>query len=93
MFCVLGHISTVQLPLKHLFSPRNLEVLILGKGKIAETFFQALTDCHMLRSLTINDATLGNDIQEIPIYHDRLRLLQVVGCLIFSRVSIRYNIF
>ncbi|KAI5669614.1 hypothetical protein M9H77_19467 [Catharanthus roseus] len=78
-----------SLVMKAISSLRNLEVLILGKGKIAETFFQALTDCHMLRSLTINDATLGNDIQEIPIYHDRLRLLQVVGCLIFSRVSIR----
>lgn len=72
-----------------LLVPRNLEVLTLGKGQLAETFFQALTDCHTLRSLTINDATLGNGIQEIPIFHDRLRLLQVVKCRVL-RISIRY---
>ncbi|KAI5669615.1 hypothetical protein M9H77_19468 [Catharanthus roseus] len=77
-----------SLVMKAISSLRNLEVLTLGKGQIAETFFQALTDCHMLRSLTISDATLGNGIQEIPIYHDRLRLLQVVKCRVL-RISIR----
>ncbi|KAH6792402.1 F-box family protein [Perilla frutescens var. hirtella] len=67
---------------------RNLEVLTLGKGQLGETFFQALTDCHTLRSLTINDATLGTGLQEIPIHHDRLHDLQIVKCRVL-RVSIR----
>lgn len=67
---------------------RNLEVLTLGKGQLAETFFLAITDCHSLKSLTVNDATFGNGIQEIPIYHDRLRDLQIVKCRVL-RVSIR----
>lgn len=72
----------------HLIVSRNLEALTLGRGQLGETFFQALTDCHMLKSLTVNDATLGNGIQEIPIYHDRLRLLQLVKCRVL-RVSVR----
>lgn len=71
-----------------LIDSRNLEVLTLGKGPLDETFFQAITDCYMLRSLTVNDATLGNGIQEIPIYHDRLHDLQIVKCRVV-RVSIR----
>ena len=67
---------------------RNLEILALGKGQIGEIFFPALTDCHMLRSLTINDTTLGNGIQEIAIHHDRLRVLHIVKCRVL-RVSIR----
>lgn len=72
----------------HFIVSRNLETLSLGRGQLGETFFQALTDCHVLRSLTINDATLGNGIQEIPISHDSLRLLQLVKCRVL-RVSIR----
>ncbi|GER51655.1 F-box/LRR-repeat protein [Striga asiatica] len=67
---------------------RNLEVLTLGKGQLGEIFFQALTNCQMLRSLTVNDATLGNGIQEIPIYNERLRDLQIVKCRVL-RISIR----
>ncbi|KAL1557278.1 F-box/LRR-repeat protein 15 [Salvia divinorum] len=67
---------------------RNLEALTLGKGQLGETFFQALTDCHTLRNLTINDATLGTGLQEIPIHHDRLHDLQIVKCRVL-RVSIR----
>ncbi|XP_047967002.1 F-box/LRR-repeat protein 15-like isoform X1 [Salvia hispanica] len=69
-------------------SLRNLEILTLGKGQLGETFFQALTDCHMLKSLTINDATLGNGIQETPIHHERLHDLQIVKCRVV-RISIR----
>ncbi|CAN4076698.1 unnamed protein product [Withania somnifera] len=76
------------LAMKAVSSLRNLDALILGRGQLGETFFQALTDCHVLKSLTINDATLGNGIQEIPIYHDNLRLLQLVKCRVL-RVSIR----
>lgn len=76
------------LAMKVVSSLRNLDALTLGRGQLGETFFQALTDCHVLKSLTINDATLGNGIQEIPIYHDSLRLLQLVKCRVL-RVSIR----
>ncbi|KAL8054440.1 hypothetical protein ABFX02_05G137500 [Erythranthe guttata] len=69
-------------------SLRNLEALTLGKGQLSETFFEAITECHTLRSLTVNDATLGNGIQEISIYHDRLRDVQIVKCRVI-RVSIR----
>ncbi|GMP54252.1 hypothetical protein CsSME_00019477 [Camellia sinensis var. sinensis] len=41
-----------------------------------------------LLSLVIHDATLGNGIQEIPIYHDRLRQLQIVKCRVL-RISVR----
>lgn len=76
----------------HSIVARNLDALTLGRGQLGETFFQALTDCHVLKSLIINDATLGNGIQEIPIYHDRLHLLQLVKCRVL-RVSIRlYNV-
>ncbi|KAL0372219.1 UNVERIFIED_CONTAM: F-box/LRR-repeat protein 15 [Sesamum calycinum] len=85
---VYGTPAIHQVGMKAVSSLRNLEVLTLGKGQLGETFFQALTDCHMLRSLTVNDATLGNGIQEIPIYHDRLHELQIVKCRVL-RVSIR----
>ncbi|PIN09226.1 Leucine rich repeat protein [Handroanthus impetiginosus] len=85
---VYGSPAIHHLVMKAVASLRNLEVLTLGKGQLGETFFQAITDCHMLKSLTINDATLGNGIQEIPIYHDRLHDLQIVKCRVL-RVSIR----
>ncbi|KAG8375758.1 hypothetical protein BUALT_Bualt10G0133600 [Buddleja alternifolia] len=85
---VYGTPSIQPLVMRAVSSLRNLEVLTLGKGQLGETFFQALTDCLRLKSLTINDATLGNGIQEIPIYHDRLRNLQIVKCRVI-RISIR----
>ncbi|KAL0330505.1 UNVERIFIED_CONTAM: F-box/LRR-repeat protein 15 [Sesamum radiatum] len=85
---IYGAPAIHPLVMKAISSLRNLEVLTLGKGQLGETFFQALTDCHMLKSLTINDATLGNGIQEIPIYHDRLHDLQIVKCRVL-RISIR----
>lgn len=69
-------------------SLRNLEILTLGKGQLGDTFFLALPDCTMLRTLIVTDAVLGNGIQEIPIYHDRLRHLQVVKCRMV-RISVR----
>lgn len=60
----------------------------MGKGQLGETFFQDLTGCPKLRSLIVNDATLGNGIQEIPIYHDQLRHLQIVKCRV-HRISVR----
>ncbi|KAK4412694.1 F-box/LRR-repeat protein 15 [Sesamum alatum] len=85
---IYGAPAIHPLVMKAISSLRNLEVLTLGKGQLGETFFQALTDCHMLKSLTVNDATLGNGIQEIPIYHDRLHDLQIVKCRVL-RISIR----
>ncbi|KAL0394229.1 UNVERIFIED_CONTAM: F-box/LRR-repeat protein 15 [Sesamum latifolium] len=84
---IYGAPAIHPLVMKAISSLRNLEVLTLGKGQLGETFFQALTDCHMLKSLTINDATLGNGIQEIPIHHDRLHDLHIVKCRVL-RISI-----
>ncbi|KAG9135227.1 hypothetical protein Leryth_013507 [Lithospermum erythrorhizon] len=67
---------------------RNLEVLTLGRGQLGESFFQALTNSPMLKSLTIIDATLGNGLQEIPFHHDRLHVLHIVKCRVL-RISIR----
>ncbi|KAM1012923.1 hypothetical protein ACFX13_043694 [Malus domestica] len=77
-----------SLVMKALSSLRNLEVLTLGKGQLGDIFFHSLADCQMLKSLIINDATLGNGIQEIPINHDRLRQLQLTKCRVM-RISIR----
>ncbi|KAK3041749.1 hypothetical protein RJ639_000673 [Escallonia herrerae] len=76
------------LVMKATSSLRNLEVLTLGKGQVGESFFTALTDCQKLKSLIVNDATLGNGIQEILVYHDRLRLLHIVKCRVL-RISVR----
>ncbi|KAK3004889.1 hypothetical protein RJ639_018528 [Escallonia herrerae] len=76
------------LVMKATSSLRNLEVLTMGKGQVGESFFTALTDCQKLKSLIVNDATLGNGIQEILVYHDRLRLLHIVKCRVL-RISIR----
>ncbi|XP_075508242.1 F-box/LRR-repeat protein 15 isoform X1 [Primulina tabacum] len=85
---VYGTPAIHSLAMKAISALRNLEILTLGKGQLGETFFQALTDCHMLRSLTVNDTTLGNGIQEIPLYHETLLDLQIVKCRVL-RVSIR----
>ncbi|XP_059644394.1 F-box/LRR-repeat protein 15 isoform X2 [Cornus florida] len=85
---ICGAPSIHSLVMKAVSSLRNLEALTLGKGQLGEPFFQALTECHMLRSLIVNDAALGNGIQEIPIYHERLRQLQIVKCRVL-RISIR----
>jgi hypothetical protein len=77
-----------SLVMKAFSSLRNLESLTLGKGQLGETFFQALTDCQKLKNLIVNDATLGNGIQEIPIHHDQLRQLQIVKCRVL-RISVR----
>ncbi|KAL5559537.1 hypothetical protein UlMin_035748 [Ulmus minor] len=76
------------LVMKAVYSLRNLEVLTLGKGTLVDSFFHSLADCHVLKGLNINDATLGNGIQEIPINHDKLRHLQLTKCRVM-RISIR----
>lgn len=67
---------------------RYLETLTLGKGQLGDTFFYALSECNLLKSLNVTDATLGNGIQEIPINHDRLRHLQLIKCRVM-RISVR----
>ncbi|WCJ29335.1 F-box family protein [Euphorbia peplus] len=76
------------LVMKAVSSLRNLEVLTLGRGQLADPFFHALAECTMLKSLNVNDATLGNGVQEIPINHDRLRHLQLTKCRVV-RISVR----
>ncbi|CAK9317590.1 unnamed protein product [Citrullus colocynthis] len=76
------------LAMKAVSSLRHLEVLTLGRGQLADNFFHALTDCHLLKSLTVNDSTLVNVTQEIPISHDRLRHLHLTKCRVI-RISVR----
>lgn len=86
LFCFphsCGLIATVLL-----MAIRNLEALTLGKGQLGDTFFYALSDCNLLKSLNVTDATLGNGIQEIHINHDRLRHLQLIKCRVM-RIVVR----
>ncbi|RYR05982.1 hypothetical protein Ahy_B06g085793 isoform D [Arachis hypogaea] len=76
------------LVMKAISSLRNLEVLTLGRGQIADTFFHALGDCSMLKRLNINDSTLGNGIQEISINHERLCHIQLTKCRVM-RIAVR----
>ncbi|XWS72382.1 hypothetical protein CRYUN_Cryun02cG0035500 [Craigia yunnanensis] len=76
------------LVMKAVSSLRNLKGLTLGKGQLGDAFFHALAECSMLRSLNVNDAILGNGVQEIPINHDRLCDLKVTKCRVM-RISIR----
>ncbi|KAL4318547.1 hypothetical protein GQ457_18G002000 [Hibiscus cannabinus] len=69
-------------------SLRNLEALTLGRGQLGDAFFHALVECSMLRRLDVNEAILGNGVQEIPINHDRLCDLKVTKCRVM-RLSIR----
>ncbi|XP_058204418.1 F-box/LRR-repeat protein 15 [Rhododendron vialii] len=85
---IYGTPALPVLVMKAVCALRNLGDITLGKGQLGENFFQALTDCQLLKSLVIIDATLGNGIQEIPIYHDRLRQLQIVKCRVL-RVTVR----
>ncbi|RDX77207.1 F-box/LRR-repeat protein 15, partial [Mucuna pruriens] len=80
--------ATYQLVMKAISSLRNLEALTLGKGHILDNFFHALTDCSMLRRLSINDAILGSGIQEISVNHDRLCHLQLTKCRVM-RIAVR----
>lgn len=73
---------------KNVYLSRHLGTLILKKGQFGDRFFHALTDCPALTKLRIHDASLGNNIQEITVYHDRLHDLQFEKCRVF-RISIR----
>ncbi|MBA0839027.1 hypothetical protein Goarm_004801, partial [Gossypium armourianum] len=75
------------LVMKAVYSLRNLEALTLGKGQLGDAFFRALTECSMLRSLDVNDAILGDGVQEILINHDRLCDLKLTKCRVM-RISI-----
>ncbi|KAK7311950.1 hypothetical protein RJT34_10445 [Clitoria ternatea] len=80
--------SSYLLVMKAISSLRNLEVLTLGRGHIADSFFHALADCSMLKRLSINDAILGSGIQEISVNHDRLCHLQLTKCRVM-RIAVR----
>ncbi|KAA3477292.1 F-box/LRR-repeat protein 15-like isoform X3 [Gossypium australe] len=80
----------IHLVMKAVYSLRNLEALTLGKGQLGDAFFHALTECSMLRSLDVNDAILGDGVQEIPINHDRLCDLKLTKCRVMHK-SIRRN--
>ncbi|KAE8735266.1 F-box/LRR-repeat protein 15 [Hibiscus syriacus] len=83
-----GTPSMQLLVMKAVYSLRNLEALTLGKGLLGDAFFHALTECSTLRILDVNDAILGDGVQEIPINHDRLCDLKLTKCRVM-RISIR----
>ncbi|ESQ53832.1 hypothetical protein EUTSA_v10024312mg [Eutrema salsugineum] len=85
---VYGAPAVNALAMKAATTLRNLEVLTIGKGHISESFFQALGECNMLRSVTVSEAILGNGAQEIHLSHDRLRELKITKCRVM-RLSIR----
>ncbi|KAF8018571.1 hypothetical protein BT93_H3453 [Corymbia citriodora subsp. variegata] len=85
---ITGATAIHLLVMKAVSSLRNLEALTLGKGQLGDAFFYALSECNLLKSLNVTDATLGNGIQEIPINHDRLRHLQLIKCRVM-RISVR----
>lgn len=85
---ISGAPSIHSLVMRAVSSLRNLEVLTLGRGQLGDTFFHALADCYLLKRLNVNDATLGNGIQDVPINHDTLRHLQLTKCRVM-RVSVR----
>ncbi|KAF8393616.1 hypothetical protein HHK36_021860 [Tetracentron sinense] len=85
---VIGAPDVHLLVMKAVSSLRNIETLTLGKGLLGDDFFQVVAECSMLKSLSVIDAALGNGIQEISVYHDKLRHLQIVKCRVL-RVSVR----
>ncbi|PKU79035.1 F-box/LRR-repeat protein 15 isoform X2 [Dendrobium catenatum] len=85
---LVGVLNAEMLVLEAMTSLRCLETLYLGKGQLGDGFFQALTDCPALNSLSIYDTSFGNGIQEISVHHDRLHELKIVKCRVL-RVAIR----
>ncbi|XP_057832760.2 F-box/LRR-repeat protein 15 isoform X2 [Cryptomeria japonica] len=71
-----------------MYSLRNLEVLVLGRGPLSERFFTGLVDCPVLHQLSISEASLGNSSQDIQVQHESLRHLQMIRCRVI-RISIR----
>lgn len=69
-------------------SSRNSEVLALEKANLGTFFFSQHCKCHMLRSLAVNDANLGNGIPEIRVNHDRLCHLQITKSPILESLDI-----
>lgn len=85
---LFGVLNADILVLEAMTSLRCLQTLYLGKGQLGDGFFQALTDCPALNSLSIYDTSFGNGIQEISVHHDRLHELNIVKCRVL-RVAIR----
>uniref|UniRef100_A0A0D9XJD5 F-box domain-containing protein n=1 Tax=Leersia perrieri TaxID=77586 RepID=A0A0D9XJD5_9ORYZ len=67
---------------------RHLKTLTMGKGQLGEAFFQLLSECPLLATLTVSDASLGSGIQEVTVNHDGLRELQILKCRAL-RISVR----
>ncbi|OAY80788.1 F-box/LRR-repeat protein 15 [Ananas comosus] len=83
-----GVLNADVLVMEALTSLRHLETLILGKGQLSDGFFFALADCPALTTLSICDASLGNGLHEVTVYHERLRDLHIVKCRVL-RISVR----
>ncbi|XP_058108585.1 F-box/LRR-repeat protein 15-like isoform X2 [Magnolia sinica] len=85
---ILGAPAIDVLVMEAMVSLRNIEVLILGKGQLSDAFFHAVANCHALNHLSISDASLGNGIQEVSVFHDKLHHLQIIRCRVL-RISVR----
>ncbi|KAL5995317.1 hypothetical protein ACLOJK_025375 [Asimina triloba] len=85
---VFGAPAVDLLAAEAMLSLRNIEVLILGKGQLGDSFFRSLADCRALNRLSITEAFLGNGAQEIAVNHDRLRHLQIIRCRV-PRILVR----
>lgn len=85
-----GQLNTYKFGWFVTFFVRNLEAITLGKGHIADDFFESITSCPMLQRLDIKYCTLGNGVPEIA--HDRLRHLLLTKCRL-ARISIRWRKF
>ncbi|KAJ4953886.1 hypothetical protein NE237_030718 [Protea cynaroides] len=85
---ICGALAIDLLVMKAITSLKYIETLIVGKGQLEDGFFHALADCSLLKTLSVTDATLGNGVQEIPVFHDRLRHLQIMKCRAL-RISVR----
>ncbi|KAF6156289.1 hypothetical protein GIB67_008059 [Kingdonia uniflora] len=85
---ILGAPAIHLLAMKAINMLRNIGTLILGKGVLPDAFFLALGDCTALKKLEVFDATLGNGIQEISVYHEKLEDLKIIKCRVL-RISVR----
>lgn len=85
---VRGTLRGDELVREAVHSLRNLEVLILGRGPLSESFFNGLVDFPVLDRLSIAEASLGSGSQEIQVKHDSLRHLQITRCRVI-RISVR----
>ncbi|KAF8406789.1 hypothetical protein HHK36_005910 [Tetracentron sinense] len=70
--------------------PNATEVNIFGAPEVHLLVMKAVSSLRLffVEKFECIDATFGNGIQEIPVYHDRLRHLEIMKCRVL-RISVR----